>query len=169
LQIDNAESNASNLSLVSPLLDDLLSLAKSEIEQLCATHQFEFSQSTGVAFSSSSSSCGASVHLYPPSPPPPPPPSPAFSSQGNLNNAQPALSFAKSAMQQFTNKVDGVVKGRKKEFPGEKKEEGSGNAASGGVGKGEVLAVSEYVNALIEEAASVDNLARMYEGWMPWI
>ncbi len=73
-------------------------------------------------------------------------------------------------MQQFTNKVDDAVKGRKKEFSVEKKEEeGSGNPASGGGGNDEVLTVSEYVDALIEEAASVDNLARMYEGWMPWI
>jgi uncharacterized low-complexity protein len=162
VQIDSAESNAAKLSLVSPLLGNVFTLARAEIDDLCVTHGFEFNQSNGVAFSSLNS-CTTSVHLYPPWLP----------SEIEINNAETALVFATSAMQQFENKLNGtdnaMMKRRKVESIEEKsKEEDSGRSDCGG-DAGDEFNVSEYVEALIEEATSVDNLARMFEGWMPWI
>ena len=40
---------------------------------------------------------------------------------------------------------------------------------TGRIGEHAKLSVPEQVNAVIEEAISVDNLCVMYEGWTPWI
>lgn len=163
MQIDTAESNASKLSLVQPLLGDLISLAKDEIVALCAEHHFEYTPSSGggvaVAFKSS---CASSVHLYPP-------PSP----RGKIHNSvDTAIVFANLAMQQFGDKVNGtgdiILKRRKEEIKEKQKSEEDSRASSRDCG-GDSMSVPEYVEALIEEATSVDKLARMYEGWMPWV
>ncbi|KAL4548122.1 hypothetical protein Ndes2526B_g07322 [Nannochloris sp. 'desiccata'] len=159
--LETAESNAAKLSLVSPLLCDLVSLATAEIDALCDTHHFELNPSSGggVAFASLSS-CASSVHLYPPPYP-----------LGKVNN-NAETGFAMSAMQQFDNKVYGtgdvVVRRRREERTDEKKEKEDSQARRTG-DDGYQSSVSEYVEALIEEATNVDNLSKMYEGWMPWV
>jgi hypothetical protein len=169
VQIQTADTEATKLSTIPPHLGNLVSLAQAEIEELCTTHQFEYSPSTGSVVFSSLTHCEASVHLYPP---------PLLSSaavQVSLGKGTQSgeTTFAAAAMLQFEHKVDGS--GRSSSVAERRKEQrveevgDRGQSGGGDGGSGDVLSVSEYVESLIEEATSVDNLSRMFEGWMPWI
>jgi len=166
VQIDTAESNALKISVVSPLLGDLIPLAKDEIDALCAQHNFTCNsvcgRDAGVAFASSSSICESSVHLYLP-------PSPLEKIHATAETG--LVVFASSAMQQFKDKVDGtddvIIRRRTKNDIKDKGDSRANRRAYDG--EGDRISVSECVEALIEDATDVDNLARMYEGWMPWI
>lgn len=150
MQIENAEQDAAKLPLVPSHLGDLISLAQAEIEDLCTSHEFECTQNT-VSFSLSS--CGASVHLYP--------------AQAIHSSTHTASVFAASAMGQFEDKVTGTGTAVKKRRNEEENVDGKKENDAGDDGFSSNI--SEYVDILIEEARSVDNLARMFEGWMPWV
>ena len=153
VQIENAEQDATKLPLVPSLLGDLISLAQAEIEDLCTSHEFVCTQNT---LSFSLSRCGASVHLYP--------------ARAEIHSSTHTASlFAASAMRQFEYKVTGTgtaVKKRRNE-----EENVGGKKENDADDDDEFLLsnISEYIDILIEEARSVDNLARMFEGWMPWV
>ena len=46
--------------------------------------------------------------------------------------------------------------------------EGRDPLPNDGVG-GDPLSVEDQVDAIIDEATNVDNLALLYEGWTPWV
>lgn len=67
--------------------------------------------------------------------------------------------FAAAVLRRFTAKVAGLPT-----------DAGEASAAGGGgVLPPVALTESEQVRRLIVQATSVDNLARMFEGWMPWV
>ena len=51
----------------------------------------------------------------------------------------------------------------------DEEEHASGKKSHDGDINGRQLSVSEQVSVLIQQAISLDNLARMYEGWSAWI
>jgi len=63
---------------------------------------------------------------------------------GRAGAAARQLVFVEEELWRFAAKLDGATAGRQ-------------------------LSVAEQVSALIKEATNVDSLAKMWEGWMPWV
>ena len=137
-------------------LSELATTASTELEALCLAHGLNakaFSASDGTVLATSSIFDGSSAalpsapHLYP-----------VLPSCGSLSAlVEQRKVFSKEVLHTFEDKVHGraMVK----------------TTTSSGVDSAAAAAldVPEHVEALIQEATSVDKLARMYEGWMPWV
>lgn len=67
--------------------------------------------------------------------------------------------YAKAIMQRFKFKLDG----QQRQFKKSPEDFGTDTPQI------QILSVREQVDKLISQATSLDNLARMYEGWTPWI
>ena len=97
----------------------------------------------------------SSPHLYPP----PSISSPASEGEAHVQREQ-RRAFASGILSTFRNKLSCCQT---------LQEESSEVDGDGAAPAGVAVSVSEHVDALIGQATDVNKLAKMYEGWMPWV
>jgi len=176
LQVGDTHALLPDLAEVALRLEELVAWAHRELESECKTSSGRFrtesvlsrdelkdtsgenSRKSASVIGVSKEICRRSLHLYPPTLVVP------GGGSSHALSVQQRQSFASSALRQFMSKIKGSHS-----------EVEVASASNNNRGDPSVvtppppLSVGEQVRRLVQEATDIDNLARMYEGWTPWV
>ena len=187
LQIEKAGEGAAALTNAPPLLNEVSINAAAELDTLCAlyslnrngfaptvAHQGKVSISSGSSDQAilpmSLASNAIAPLLYPP--------------PSGLESPQQRMEFSEGVLVRFSNKLHGRGCAPTAAATGGMPSLSQGLAISDANLDDKVVgnevesvidvnnsgkSVSDVVDELVRKATSVDRLARMFEGWMPWV
>lgn len=171
VQVEKAEDGAVALMRAPPVLAHVSADAATELDSLCATHRLHRSGFTASLPNISTNKQESDVLplvLVPTAVPPllyPPP--------TGRKSPQKRADFAQGVLSRFEDKLYGRTEGRGKGGTDLGQRSDGGDPVDKVMDKEEsgsdIVSVSEVVVGLVRQATSVDRLARMFEGWMPWV